>query len=82
MKILEACMIGVPVVSTSVGAEGLPLVNGKDCYIDDTAEGFVDSILSLKDEQVRKEFIESSQRKILQHYTLSALTENRRKVYQ
>ena len=81
MKILEACMLGAPVVSTAIGAEGLPLLSGKDCFIDDTAEGFVDCILSLKDEQTRIDFISSAQKKILQHYSLEALIDNRKGIY-
>lgn len=34
-KILEAMAIGVPVVTNSIGAEGLGVVNGKQCLISD-----------------------------------------------
>jgi glycosyltransferase involved in cell wall biosynthesis len=44
LKILEAMAMGVPVVSTSVGAEGLEVTNGKDILITDSEEQFVEYI--------------------------------------
>ncbi|OUX37115.1 MAG: hypothetical protein CBE26_03935 [Kiritimatiellaceae bacterium TMED266] len=44
IKILEAMATGLPVVSTSLGAAGLPAQNGINCFINDTPEGFADSI--------------------------------------
>jgi sugar transferase (PEP-CTERM/EpsH1 system associated) len=45
LKILEAMAMGIPVVSTSVGAEGLEVENGKDILITDSEEQFVEQIL-------------------------------------
>jgi glycosyltransferase involved in cell wall biosynthesis len=47
LKILEAMALGCPVVSTSVGAEGLDLVNGIHALISDGPDAFAASILSL-----------------------------------
>lgn len=47
IKIYEAMAMGVPVVSTTIGAEGLPLVDGRDILIADTPETFTISILKL-----------------------------------
>jgi glycosyltransferase involved in cell wall biosynthesis len=44
-KILEAGACGVPVVSTTLGAEGLPVVNGEHLLIADDADGFADAIV-------------------------------------
>jgi sugar transferase (PEP-CTERM/EpsH1 system associated) len=38
LKILEAMAAGVPVVSTALGAEGLPVTGGEDILIAETAE--------------------------------------------
>lgn len=81
MKILEACMLGLPVVSTSIGAEGLPLIDGEDCFISDTPEAFLNSILSLKDQDLCRRFISSSQQKILHYYSKESLIENRKGLY-
>ena len=81
MKILEACATGVPVVSTTIGAEGLPLENGRDCFIADSPEAFVDAIKQLDNEQLRKDFIESAQKMINREYSIQALHDNRIGIY-
>jgi glycosyltransferase involved in cell wall biosynthesis len=47
LKILEAMAAGIPVVSTSIGAEGLPVSSGEDCYIADSPRDFADRCLEL-----------------------------------
>jgi glycosyltransferase involved in cell wall biosynthesis len=44
-KILEAGASGTPVVSTTLGAEGLPVESGRHLLIADTAEGFAEAIV-------------------------------------
>jgi glycosyltransferase involved in cell wall biosynthesis len=46
-KILEAGACGVPLVSTTLGAEGIPTVDGRDILIADQPEAFADAILRL-----------------------------------
>lgn len=82
MKILEAARLGVPVVSTSVGAEGLPLINGKDILIADTADCFVAAICRLQEAELRESLIASIQQSILPMYSLEALGKNRREAYE
>ena len=47
LKILEALAMRKPVVSTSVGAEGLPLTTGREILIADEPESFAQAVLSL-----------------------------------
>jgi polysaccharide biosynthesis protein PslH len=47
LKIYEAMAMGVPVVSTTIGAEGLPLRNGEHLLIADTADAQVSAICTL-----------------------------------
>lgn len=47
LKIIEALAHGVPVVSSSLGAEGLELVDGRDVIIADTPEELADACVSL-----------------------------------
>ena len=57
LKILEAWAAGTPVVSTSVGAQGLDAVPGLDLQIADNPRAFVDTIsalLSSSDQSVRQ----------------------------
>ncbi len=46
-KILEAGACEIPLVSTTLGAEGIPVVDGRHILIADDAKGFADSILRL-----------------------------------
>lgn len=81
MKILEAGMIGVPIVTTSVGVEGLPLTNGESCFIGDTPEEFNRGIQALSDPSLRERFIHSAQQIIADRYSQRALNENRIVLY-
>ena len=47
LKILEALAAGLPVVSTTIGAEGLEVVDGADLLLADDPETFVTHIVSL-----------------------------------
>ncbi len=47
LKILEAAACGVPVVSTSVGAEGLDFSDGVEILLRDDAEDFADTVARL-----------------------------------
>ncbi|KAL6078233.1 Glycosyltransferase [Balamuthia mandrillaris] len=46
-KVSQSMAKGVPVVTTSIGAEGMGLVDGEDVLIADTAEGFADKVCRL-----------------------------------
>jgi len=46
-KILEAGACGIPIVSTTLGAEGLPLQDGKEILIADEPEPFAQAIVRL-----------------------------------
>ncbi|PYT04186.1 MAG: hypothetical protein DMF60_16110 [Acidobacteria bacterium] len=53
LKIYEAMAMGQCIVSTSVGAEGLPVRHGEEILLADSAEDFADSIIKvLTDEQL------------------------------
>jgi glycosyltransferase involved in cell wall biosynthesis len=47
LKIFEALAMGKPVVSTTIGAEGLGLEHGRQLLLADTAEDFTHAVLSL-----------------------------------
>ncbi|MGS1118008.1 glycosyltransferase family 4 protein [Castellaniella sp. UC4442_H9] len=46
-KILEAGSCGIPIVSTTLGAEGIPVVDGKHILLADTPQEFATAILRL-----------------------------------
>jgi len=81
MKILEAGLIGVPVVTTTVGVEGIPLVDGQSCYIADSPELFIQRIRELADQPLRERFIQNAQQTVVEHYSQQALNDNRKSLY-
>ena len=82
MKILESAQWGVPIVTTSVGAEGLPLENEKHVYLADTPEQFVKAIIAFEDNDKRRVCTQAILTDILPKYSLSALKTNRLNSYQ
>lgn len=50
LKIFEAMAMGLPVVSTEIGAEGLPLQDGLTAVLRNDASGFAASVLALLDD--------------------------------
>jgi glycosyltransferase involved in cell wall biosynthesis len=60
-KIIESVVCGTPVVSTSIGAEGLPFIDGESIFIADTAEDLAEKVLLLvNDDKLRKEMSEKA----------------------
>jgi len=47
LKVFEAMAMGIPVVSTRVGVEGLPLSDGVEYLAADTAPAFADALVTL-----------------------------------
>lgn len=81
MKILEACSNGIPFVSTSVGAEGIPVVHGKHCFLANTPSEFVNAIINIQDADVQMKFVKNSALLIKQYYSLESLRDNRMSIY-
>jgi sugar transferase (PEP-CTERM/EpsH1 system associated) len=56
-KVLEAMAMGKAIVSTSIGAEGIPVVSGHDMFIADNPAAFANAVLRLlEDANARREF--------------------------
>jgi len=54
LKIFEAMAMGLAVVSTSIGAEGLPVTHGENVLLADAPEGFADAVVGcLRDSGLR-----------------------------
>lgn len=82
MKILEASTRGIPFVSTSVGAEGIPVKDGIHCIIADKPEDFVRGILKLQDVSLQKQFVRQARQMVKENFSLEALRANRLKIYE
>jgi polysaccharide biosynthesis protein PslH len=57
LKIYEAMAAGVPVVSTSVGAEGLPVTHGENVLLADEPEAFAEACLELLADAAKRQRI-------------------------
>jgi glycosyltransferase involved in cell wall biosynthesis len=69
LKILEAAACGVPVVSTSVGAEGLDLSDGAEIRIADDPEGFARAVTELlADPSARRRQATAARRRVEERY--------------
>jgi glycosyltransferase involved in cell wall biosynthesis len=69
LKILEAAACGVPVVSTSVGAEGLDLADGEHIRIADSAAGFAEAVAELlADPDARRRQAAAARRRVEERY--------------
>lgn len=65
LKIFEAMAAGVATVSTTVGAEGLPVTDGKHLSIADTAPAFAEACVALLDDRQRRESIAAAARTLV-----------------
>lgn len=76
LKIIEAAAMGKPIVSTSVGAEGLNFVNGEEIIIADDPLTFARATADfLKNEVHRNRVGVAARRRVESDYTLRALVE-------
>jgi glycosyltransferase involved in cell wall biosynthesis len=74
IKILESARLGLPVVSTSKGAEGLEFEEGKDLLIGDTPKQIANHVLHILKDPVDWRYIaENSKMKFMQCYNRTAL---------
>lgn len=70
MKIFEAMAMGKPVVSTTVGAEGLPLTDGEHFVRADGAEQFAGAVVSLlKNPAHRKALAQTGRQLVEERYS-------------
>ena len=70
IKIFEAMAMGKAIVSTTIGAEGLPVTNGANIVLEDTAEGFASKVIELLENPERRRQIgEAARALVVDHYT-------------
>jgi len=74
LKILEAMALGRPVVTTSIGCEGLDVVDGIHLLVADTPEQFAEkTLLLLKDHNLRQRIGEAARKLVVDHYDWDVL---------
>jgi glycosyltransferase involved in cell wall biosynthesis len=75
-KILEAAAMGKPIVSTTVGAEGLGFVNQDEILLADKPEVFARSVASLLTNESRRIALgQAARRRVEQQYSFPVLRE-------
>jgi polysaccharide biosynthesis protein PslH len=74
LKILDALAMGKAIVSTSIGAEGLDLINGRDILIADEDEEFAAKVVSLlKNQKLRKMLAENGRETAEKKYSWNVI---------
>ncbi|GAB4461334.1 MAG: glycosyltransferase family 4 protein [Armatimonadaceae bacterium] len=66
VKILNALAMGLPVVSTTLGAEGIGVTSGEDILLADTPEDFAAAVITLLREPERAKAIGANGRRLVE----------------
>jgi len=83
LKLLEAMALAKPIVSTTVGAEGFPVVNGQEVILADEPEAFANQVLNLLDNPARRRELGQAGQSFAQaNYGWDALVPHLEKVYE
>lgn len=74
-KIMEAAACKKPIVSTTLGAEGIPVKNGRHLLIADTPQSFAEAVIKLlKNDLLSKKITNECHKLISQSYSIKSLT--------
>ena len=74
LKILEAMAAGVPVISTTLGAEGLEVIHDENILIADISEQLVQAITSVVESKTRRDQLSAAGRELVsRRYDWSSL---------
>jgi glycosyltransferase involved in cell wall biosynthesis len=70
LRILEAFALGRPVVSTTIGCEGLEVVDGRDLLVADEPRALADACIDLlRDPGLRERLVRAGRELVKRHYT-------------
>jgi len=74
LKIVESLALGTPVVSTSIGAQGLDIDNEAHLLTGDTPADFAGALARMLTEpELRRRISEAGRQRVLERYTWSTL---------
>ena len=77
LKIFEAMAMGKAVVSTAIGAEGLPVTDGRDIVLADDPAAFAEAVVRLIHDPRERRTLESAARRlVVDRYDWSAVAED------
>lgn len=77
LKIFEAMAMGKAVVSTTIGAEGLPVTPGQNVVIADDPHAFAGAVVTLlRDSAMRRQIEAEARRLVVERYDWSAVADD------
>lgn len=83
LKILEAMALGVPVLATTIGCEGIEALPERDVIITDDPQVFADQMMAmLTDEPLRERLSRNARQLVEQKYSWTEIVESLVQVYQ
>jgi polysaccharide biosynthesis protein PslH len=82
-KILEAMAMRLPVVSTSIGCEGLEVIDGENILIADRSETFARKVVALlENENLRNNLTEKAYALVKENYTWENVGQRLNRIYE
>nr|WP_315152903.1 glycosyltransferase [uncultured Flavobacterium sp.] len=82
MKIIEAVNYGCPVITTSIGVEGLDFIDGFDCIIKDEPNSIASEIAELSLNPTKQNYyINNSKDTFVRNYSIDILSQKRFSIY-
>ncbi len=82
LKIVESLAMGTPVVSTTIGAQGLGIVHGHDALLADTEKDFAaETLRALSDGQLRERLTREGQKSVAARLSWDGLGADLRRIY-
>lgn len=82
LKLLEALALQAPIVSTTLGAEGFAVTNGRELLLADEAASFAQAIVELLEDRERVQALRAAGRSFaVQHYDWRSIVPQLEEVY-
>jgi polysaccharide biosynthesis protein PslH len=83
VRILEAFARGMPMVTTTIGLEGIDAIPGVDVLVEDTPDQFADAVVRiLQDEQLRESLARNGRQLVEQKYDYRVVLGALQEIYQ
>jgi glycosyltransferase involved in cell wall biosynthesis len=83
VKILDAWARGIPIVSTSIGCEGIEVQHGENILIADTPQTFAQAVVAvIRDRELAQRLAENGRRLVEERYDWRVVYRNLDEVYE